>query len=113
MIRRPPRSQRTDTRFAYTTLCRAQAVHRVEHDAVGRGEDFLVPAVVVLQRLAVAAMAAATDALDQVVGEALAGRGGVVVLFDVVPAPEHVPLAVERQPQVRPDRKSTRLNSSH
>src|SRR3546814_5088478 len=93
------------TRMALPDCLVGQSVHRFEHDAVGRGEDFLVPAVVVLQRLAVAAMAAATDALDQVVGEALAGRGGVVVLFDVVPAPEHVTSAL--------DRTRTRMNSSH
>src|SRR3546814_9171916 len=70
-------------------------------DLVGRREDLLVPAVVVLERAAVAAVAAAVDDLEKIVGEALAGGGGVVVLLDVVAAPDHVPLALERQPQAR------------
>src|SRR3546814_3232987 len=48
MIRRPPRSTRTDTRFPYTTLCRSQAFgdahrqafdHRGLADAGLAGED--------------------------------------------------------------------------
>src|SRR3546814_19601360 len=31
MIRRPPRSTRTDTRFPYTTLFRSQPLHAIEH----------------------------------------------------------------------------------
>src|SRR3546814_4885150 len=31
MIRRPPRSTRTDTLFPYTTLCRSAAVHAQHH----------------------------------------------------------------------------------
>src|SRR3546814_8848500 len=40
MIRRPPRSTRTDTLFAYTTLFRSHAADDAEHDGfVGRGVD--------------------------------------------------------------------------
>src|SRR3546814_7274246 len=35
MIRRPPRSTRTDTLFPYTTLFRSSAGHRPEADAIG------------------------------------------------------------------------------
>src|SRR3546814_6900920 len=37
MIRRPPRSTRTDTLFPYTTLFRSLAVHPRDHRAVRRG----------------------------------------------------------------------------
>src|SRR3546814_2864935 len=39
MIRRPPRSTRTDTLFPYTTLFRSlgnQSGHRVDHDEINR-----------------------------------------------------------------------------
>src|SRR3546814_16110695 len=36
MIRRPPRSTRTDTLFPYTTLFRSPGEHGVEFDAVGQ-----------------------------------------------------------------------------
>src|SRR3546814_1054009 len=42
MIRRPPRSTRTDTRFPYTTLFRSRAhapVHVADHGAVGGQVD--------------------------------------------------------------------------
>src|SRR3546814_8675546 len=35
MIRRPPRSTRTDTLFPYTTLFRSQAPHRLAGDLAG------------------------------------------------------------------------------
>src|SRR3546814_16351021 len=38
MIRRPPRSTRTDTLLPYATLCRAAKA--VSHDAVGLGYTF-------------------------------------------------------------------------
>src|SRR3546814_11437999 len=37
MIRRPPRSTRTDTLFPYTTLFRSDAAAVAAHDAAGRG----------------------------------------------------------------------------
>src|SRR3546814_3231027 len=52
MIRRPPRSTRTDTLFPYTTLFRAVAAaaraRRVLVNVVDRAElsDFIVPAIV-------------------------------------------------------------------
>src|SRR3546814_10767796 len=53
MIRRPPRSTRTDTLFPYTTLFRA-AVQQVDVDHVGRRVLLLRLVQVVLQPLAVA-----------------------------------------------------------
>src|SRR3546814_2259889 len=43
MIRRPPRSTRTDTLFPYTTLCRSLAAHR--HILAGAAHDDLRRAV--------------------------------------------------------------------
>src|SRR3546814_7913013 len=37
MIRRPPRSTRTDTLFPYTTLCRSQDLHRTARNPAGIG----------------------------------------------------------------------------
>src|SRR3546814_11322478 len=68
MIRRPPRSTRTDTLFPYTTLFRSPA------DAA----------------------AAAWCARHDLLGAGLAERTALRAAFDL-----------------RPDRKSTRLNSSH
>src|SRR3546814_1916784 len=39
MIRRPPRSTRTDTLFPYTTLCRSSAARRVRPEPFGLGPD--------------------------------------------------------------------------
>src|SRR3546814_7456984 len=44
MIRRPPRSTRTDTHFPYTTLCRAEmetALDAAEPDSDARADDRL------------------------------------------------------------------------
>src|SRR3546814_2787875 len=38
MIRRPPRSTRTDTRFPYTTLCRSQVPARQRPNLVPLGQ---------------------------------------------------------------------------
>src|SRR5689334_23738192 len=83
MIRRPPRS----TLFPYTTLFRSQRVEaRLRGDARERGEG----------------------AID----DAHALLGGHDVGGDL-PAGRVVGVEVDRQPDLRPDRKSTRLNSSH
>src|SRR3546814_15276539 len=99
MIRRPPRSTRTDTLFPYTTLFRSQmrrakgeiegwvAINRAfgveEHRTAGADEDILGADVAVDER-------ALTR--HQIVGE----RG-----------------ERRRKFAIMPDRKSTRLNSSH
>src|SRR3546814_15398009 len=100
MIRRPPRSTRTDTLFPYTTLFRsvytllprlqqrAGAAGGAEGEEEGRGAGGEIDGV---QR----------HALEQEIGaEGAVEQDGAHALEDV------------RGGQ-RPDRKSTRLNSSH
>src|SRR3546814_12973493 len=100
MIRRPPRSPRTDTLFPYTTLFRSQPLlHRRgrQHvrEAVGGArfdplpDEHRLPARRTEQSVAIGLnMAAVAEAID-LVGERIG--------------------EVDR----RQDRKSTRLNSSH
>src|SRR3546814_13335135 len=81
MIRRPPRSTRTDTLFPYTTLFRSLRVpleHAVEHH-VGEGEALVVVGIVDLRGgphrgVAVAAGVAVGD--DVKVQRHAAGCGG-------------------------------------
>src|SRR3546814_11433422 len=97
MIRRPPRSTRTDTLFPYTTLCRStheQAPRPTNHLLI-LGGIHLVDQV---------------DVDDRVIGTAVqieksASFRGVctVQLID----------GFGIEDAVRVDRKSTRLNSSH
>src|SRR3546814_4035465 len=115
MIRRPPRSTRTDTLFPYTTLFRSQlgeALLRHRRRAVllrlPRGE-----AQIILALLLVAHAAAMEDRqrddLVVVLREphaAHAGRVAALESADLV-AGEADRLALPR------DRKSTSLNSSH
>src|SRR3546814_12673152 len=91
MIRRPPRSTRTDTLFPYTTLFRSdavpegrQALHRVE-GARQEGER--------------------RD--DEI------GHRRQMVEFLAPQAGEDVGQAEDQRARARRDRKSTRLNSSH
>src|SRR3546814_13545666 len=92
MIRRPPRSTRTDTLFPYTTLFRSRA------DRDGRAPDLL--------RAASAAQGAAGDREDAR-GQAPARRRADA---DRGRADGR---GVERADRAQRDRKSTRLNSSH
>src|SRR3546814_14304676 len=84
MIRRPPRSTRTDTLFPYTTLFRSDVFTRPDEEL----------AVVAVQHHAVARL----DPRQEVGDEVDAERHAIVG--------ERLAMAVE-------DRKSTRLNSSH
>src|SRR3546814_12824307 len=106
MLRRPPRSTRTDTLFPYTTLFRSlrhrvpvthgdgAVIERVEVDGDAHGGADLVLAAV-----------APADGL------------GLVVVAHQVAAEQVEDLAGDRREGVllgeRQDRKSTRLNSSH
>src|SRR3546814_6440656 len=108
MIRRPPRSTRTDTLFPYTTLFRSilgveieahvqfDAAHRRQIVAVGIEEQ---PSEQRLGGLERRRLAGAHDAVD--VGERLLALLGLVGLQGVA------------DPRPRGARKSTRLNSSH
>src|SRR3546814_5280116 len=108
MIRRPPRSTRTDTLFPYTTLFRSRmtghgagsehARQRVPHQGLAIAVHLVVAFDPWLEHI--------LDEAKEFLG-ASRGRPG--------------PLLVDRHGQVpgtprqdvRPDRKSTRLNSSH
>src|SRR3546814_15415603 len=86
MIRRPPRSTRTDTLFPYTTLFRARAAHLADRDA---------------QRF---------DVGDIALHEA---RPRVAFLGQRLDESRGARLVDVDKADLRPDRKSTRLNSSH
>src|SRR3546814_15134502 len=106
MIRRPPRSTRTDTLFPYTTLfrsraqrdCRGVAPHGLPVDALG--DERAAPVAAVGER--------------PVEGDDEAGDAGplgpVEALVHVVLGA--APVDLEEGLRVG-DRKSTRLNSSH
>src|SRR3546814_10326041 len=123
MIRRPPRSTRTDTLFPYTTLFRSKEIVIVEVEARVDGDR--------------RDEAARREFVD--IGNALVAHFGAIAV-DVVPVGAQAEIAFDlladrariaavegqRQPVVRhpfdrqaakvpdpTDRKSTRLNSSH
>src|SRR3546814_2293532 len=108
MIRRPPRSTRTDTLFPYTTLFRSEGlgvimVAEVRLQLVG--QEFL-------DLLGLLARAAERDVLQPDIFEAgdLVGE-----LFGQEFAQEVGEAVLRRADEIpgRRDRKSTRLNSSH
>src|SRR3546814_8207882 len=115
MIRRPPRSTRTDTRFLYTTLFRS-VLHagvdlavpvRQAADAPGHAHFSDADVRIVLpQQLA----AAHVDGVNH----RIAG-GGIDDAVDLDRHRRHVPdiVEIERPGEAELDRKSTRLNSSH
>src|SRR3546814_10484600 len=98
MIRRPPRSTRTDTLFPYTTLFRSQLMHDLEHgETVVEREKFLKLVVPAAQRLLRSGQYGHVEwSLEQ--------RAIFDHLGDGCPG---------RVDGVGEDRKSTRLNSSH
>src|SRR3546814_15112184 len=97
MIRRPPRSTRTDTLFPYTTLFRSLLEAHPKTDAIFAASDML--ALGVLQGLKDAGRRVPQDV-------ALIGFDGIRAgtLAD--------PALTTLEPDLE-DRKSTRLNSSH
>src|SRR3546814_2589103 len=102
MIRRPPRSTRTDTLFPYTTLFRS----------AGAGPLGAVAA----QKLCAVSPAGADPHRDRAAGDDHGG-GGARPGAALRPVEFHLPLYLDpertAQPARRADRKSTRLNSSH
>src|SRR3546814_7773171 len=122
MIRRPPRSTRTDTLFPYTTLCRSA----VE----SRSGDHAGPVEAVAHELGIACFRAGVrpgDKAARLAALAAEGRKVLMVGDGLNDAPAlasaHVSLAPARAADVgrsaaafvffREDRKSTRLNSRH
>src|SRR3546814_12972703 len=99
MIRRPPRSTRTDTLFPYTTLFRSADV-RATPD-IDRG--------VIDVAVALSGWAGDTDAV-----RLTASAGGKQIAQTIIRANRRATLAIPDAHLWSPeDRKSTRLNSSH
>src|SRR3546814_7112340 len=105
MIRRPPRSTRTDTRFPYTTLFRArrQRFDLVARHLGQRGTHTAEAGIMLVEEFMLARL-----------------RRHVfqhhAVLLQHIPVQALEPRPVEELPGVAlpaADRKSTRLNSSH
>src|SRR3546814_18572984 len=115
MLRRPPRSTRTDTLFPYTTLSRsvfaklvtgahpvAGSVVERPHLVVGVGEDNAT--------VGRCGLPLAIPALDQLAACALARLGRMDEAVLLIGADRHASAA---RGELTGDRKSTRLNSSH
>src|SRR3546814_1654313 len=115
MIRRPPRSTRTDTLFPYTTLFRSyrtperkpeQAEHvKAQLKGHGPARHGNLPLVLAGGRLP----AAAQDQLAPTIFQAWCRHGFSIGITDALfrpPVRNWLKIAT-------PDRKSTRLNSSH
>src|SRR3546814_12392451 len=103
MIRRPPRSTRTDTLFPYTTLFRSN--HRLACQRVGDG--LIGGVLLVLGRRVVAAEEQEFAAHQpRAFGAARGGERGVLDRADIGEYLDARAIGAV-------DRKSTRLNSSH
>src|SRR3546814_4824278 len=101
MIRRPPRSTRTDTLFPYTTLFRSALIHELlRMDRIDL--DYLVR-YANAHWLVVRNPGGADDGLFA------RDVDGNVLCWAVAPPPA----TAGEGAQARADRKSTRLNSSH
>src|SRR3546814_1274694 len=117
MIRRPPRSTRTDTLFPYTTLFRSAPVFisedHLERPEAERGpqapDDIAKPSEHALQPV--------RDGRSDQRGKADRRHIGEIVIVDcaeIDPRPAAVGDDIDRARKIqRKDRKSTRLNSSH
>src|SRR3546814_1380318 len=98
MIRRPPRSTRTDTLFPYTTLFRNGRTANVgRHENVGQGEISRVEARLPIKYVQ-------SRGGDPPICQCLDQR----VVIDEITTPD-----VYQDQGWAGDRKSTRLNSSH
>src|SRR3546814_1092827 len=126
MIRRPPRSTRTDTLFPYTTLFRSDAILRRHRRQVGVMMLYRDHRQAGLARVAagrVVGMAIAGDRLGRdpqqafEVGNALAKEVVAGAGLDVADMLRQHRFVLAQQAgaalEQRADRKSTRLNSSH
>src|SRR3546814_6831404 len=101
MIRRPPRSTRTDTLFPYTTLFRSYLpqLRREIAEPLLFVDDLDHDRPVILQRVAAMEMRRATEAEHR--------------LKDSYARELLLPRKFRDEFEGSPDRKSTRLNSSH
>src|SRR3546814_3689526 len=104
MIRRPPRSTRTDTLFPYTTLFRSPCARN--RLGIGRSVDRIADDAARLRDREVRRRAAEDDVVERhALLPRIGGREGVAAIFDRD--------AVDGRGEGHGDRKSTRLNSSH
>src|SRR3546814_6483074 len=112
MIRRPPRSTRTDTLFPYTTLFRSGDIRALAGTAGGAAALFELPGDDAMKNIG-----ARLDAEHLVVELDVAGlRLGVEGLnlnLHVQPSWPELLVSSPACCSVAADRKSTRLNSSH
>src|SRR3546814_4908260 len=109
IIRRPPRSTRTDTLFPYTTLFRSLLPEIVQIMEVARVVAFeLVARPRFVQRLERAADVLEAVAEDEVVAPLEHRR--LPLVLKILVSLEHRKQSEVHRAQ---DRKSTRLNSSH
>src|SRR3546814_6579575 len=100
MIRRPPRSTRTDTLFPYTTLFRSVHIYFLaNNDKPGDGIHTLKRAELGAAGFTIVPLVEGIDALQFEFGIDTNGDGN--------------PDAYTADPDSYGDRKSTRLNSSH
>src|SRR3546814_9085994 len=120
MIRRPPRSTRTDTLFPYTTLFRSLRLGAVDAVPAGRRRVAVklldAAAVEASKRLQIeVAQAAARQGIDGLHGcvPGLQAIGGEQVVHDRNRAANLRILHEFRSAEQGKDRKSTRLNSRH
>src|SRR3546814_10144974 len=97
MMRRPPRSTRTDTRFPYTSLFRSVGINRVTDTEDGKSR--------IVGDVATAEALAHVRAITPVPGGV--GPMTIAVLLRNTLVAAHARAGLPR------DRKSTRLNSSH
>src|SRR3546814_8151666 len=98
MIRRPPRSTRTDTLFPYTTLFRSGVPNLVDGTRAGIDADEVGFAATVIKIGANSEVGFFQRLAELAVGNSEIGQLGRIGFDDEV---------------FRVDRKSTRLNSSH
>src|SRR3546814_13229215 len=103
MIRRPPRSTRTDTLFPYTALLRSCGSPVIAAGGImdGRGIRAALDLGAIAAQLGTAFVACPESSADADYREALAGPAAMSTVMTS---------AISGRPA---DRKSTRLNSSH
>src|SRR3546814_11408778 len=98
MIRRPPRSTRTDTLFPYTTLFRSEFAPEFKREAVALLESSGRPLMQIATELGI---------------QPSMLRSWRAVIHGGSPRSGAAALNASPMPSLAEDRKSTRLNSSH
>src|SRR3546814_9947377 len=118
MIRRPPRSTRTDTLFPYTTLFRSDAgISAAAADARHRGVDLCIAGVAVRAQQRGGGhdhARLAETALRHLLGDPRLLHRMAAVARQALDRGDEAAFAFRnRDEAAAKDRKSTRLNSSH